>query len=72
MDTVIRALNKNPDRKFIYVEMAFFSRWWRDQNNSTKELVRKFVDEGKTTRLSAKDCNFLNHVPVQNLISVNI
>ena len=48
LDTVMNALKKDPDRKFIYVEMAFFSRWWREQNNATKDLVRQFVDEGKT------------------------
>jgi lysosomal alpha-mannosidase len=40
-------LAKNPERKFIYVEMAFFSRWWRQQNDRTKELVRQLVNEGR-------------------------
>lgn len=31
LDSVVVALQDNPDRKFIYVEMAFFSRWWEQQ-----------------------------------------
>lgn len=38
-------MNKDPKRKFIYVEIAFFSRWWSQQNDVTKQLVRKLVNE---------------------------
>lgn len=31
LDSVMLALDANPDRKFIYVEIAFFLRWWRQQ-----------------------------------------
>ena len=27
LDSVMLALSQNPDRKFIYVEIAFFQRW---------------------------------------------
>jgi len=27
--------------------MAFFSRWWNEQNNSTKEVVRRLVQQGR-------------------------
>ncbi len=46
LDSVIKALEENPDRRFIYVEIAFFSRWWREQNDATKALVRQFVNQG--------------------------
>ena len=39
LDTVIKELSKNSERTFIYVEMAFFTRWWKEQNNQTKSLV---------------------------------
>jgi hypothetical protein len=29
LDSVMLALAENPDRKFIYVEIAFFKRWFR-------------------------------------------
>ncbi len=31
LDEVVNELIKNPDRKFTYVEMKFFSMWWDRQ-----------------------------------------
>ncbi|KAK8644092.1 hypothetical protein V6N13_123408 [Hibiscus sabdariffa] len=41
LDSVISALLEDQNRKFIYVEMAFFQRWWRQQSNAkkVKEMV---------------------------------
>lgn len=39
LDTVMEELSENVERKFIYVEMAFFSRWWKEQTNDMKEKV---------------------------------
>ena len=39
LDTVMDELGKNPDRKFIYVEMAFFYRWWNEQTDEMKDKV---------------------------------
>ena len=36
LDSVIPALVANPDRKFIYVEQAFFQRWWFEQSVETQ------------------------------------
>eukprot|EP00029_Vermamoeba_vermiformis_P005720 TRINITY_DN2061_c0_g1_i1.p1 TRINITY_DN2061_c0_g1~~TRINITY_DN2061_c0_g1_i1.p1 ORF type:complete len:972 (+),score=248.82 TRINITY_DN2061_c0_g1_i1:58-2973(+) len=47
IDTVMTELSKDPNKKFIYVEMAFFWRWWNEQTDDTKEMVRKFVKEGR-------------------------
>eukprot|EP01129_Flabellula_baltica_P000848 TRINITY_DN1078_c0_g1_i1.p1 TRINITY_DN1078_c0_g1~~TRINITY_DN1078_c0_g1_i1.p1 ORF type:complete len:965 (+),score=111.58 TRINITY_DN1078_c0_g1_i1:28-2895(+) len=47
LDNVMYALNQNPDRKFIYVETAFFYRWWNQQDNDMKNLVKKFVANGQ-------------------------
>lgn len=47
LDSVVRALWDNPNRRFIEVEIAFFSRWWRAQPvgstwyNRTLELVQQ-------------------------------
>jgi hypothetical protein len=30
LDSVVQSLAANPDRKFIYVEIAFFKRWFKD------------------------------------------
>ncbi|XP_043541559.1 lysosomal alpha-mannosidase-like [Chiloscyllium plagiosum] len=47
LDSVIAELQADPRRRFIYVEVAFFYRWWRQQSDSVKELVKQLVDEGR-------------------------
>jgi len=47
LDTVVMALQANPERKFIYVEIAFFYRWWREQNPTTQAVVKELVSEGR-------------------------
>nr|XP_044995358.1 lysosomal alpha-mannosidase-like [Jaculus jaculus] len=47
LDSVLAALLEDPARRFIYVEMAFFSRWWRQQTNATQDAVRKLVHQGR-------------------------
>lgn len=47
LDSVVKALEENPERRFIYVEIAFFYRWWREQNDYTKQLVRNLVEQGR-------------------------
>jgi lysosomal alpha-mannosidase len=46
LDSVVIALDENPDRRFIYVEMAFFWRWWNQQTEDMRNKVRQFVNEG--------------------------
>lgn len=43
LDTVIDMLIKNKDRKFVYVEMAFFKLWWDKQTEAKKDQVRVLV-----------------------------
>ena len=45
LDSTILALQANPDRKFIYGEQAFFSRWWKYQTEATRAVVRQLVSE---------------------------
>ncbi|XP_041505823.1 lysosomal alpha-mannosidase isoform X1 [Microtus oregoni] len=47
LDSVISSLLEDPTRRFIYVEMAFFSRWWKEQTNETKDSVRELVHQGR-------------------------
>jgi lysosomal alpha-mannosidase len=47
LDSVIQSLIDNPDRRFIYVEIAFFWRWWIEQSEDIKNTVKQLVDEGK-------------------------
>ncbi|KAH9383190.1 hypothetical protein HPB48_024016 [Haemaphysalis longicornis] len=47
LDSVVEELEAKPDRRFIYVEMAFFSRWWEEQTPERQASVRALVDSGK-------------------------
>jgi alpha-mannosidase len=47
LDTVVQALAANPDRKFIYSEMSFFERWWGQQDEDTRALVTRLVQDGQ-------------------------
>ncbi|KAF0879033.1 MA2B1 mannosidase, partial [Crocuta crocuta] len=47
LDSVISSLLVEPTRRFIYVEIAFFSRWWHQQTNATQEAVRDLVRQGR-------------------------
>lgn len=40
LTTVVAELMKNPARKFTYVEMKFFTMWYKRQNEDTKANVR--------------------------------
>nr|XP_020767608.1 lysosomal alpha-mannosidase [Odocoileus virginianus texanus] len=47
LDSVISSLLADPTRRFIYVEIAFFSRWWHQQTNETQKVVRDLVRQGR-------------------------
>ncbi|XP_072104661.1 lysosomal alpha-mannosidase [Mobula birostris] len=47
LDSVIPQLQADPSKRFIYVEIAFFYRWWKEQSEATKDVVKQLVDEGR-------------------------
>lgn len=47
LDNVVTALKKNPKRKFVEVEMYYFSRWWQQQSKATQETVHALVKSGQ-------------------------
>lgn len=47
LDSVIAALLQDPQRRFIYVESAFFFKWWDHQTDELKEQVKQLVNEGR-------------------------
>ena len=48
IDSVVAALLEDEERRFIYVESAFFWRWWNEQTPSKKEVVKNLVNEGRS------------------------
>ncbi|OAF69774.1 hypothetical protein A3Q56_02473 [Intoshia linei] len=45
LNSIYRELQLNEDFKFIYSEMAFFTKWWNEQTSLTKENVKKLVKQ---------------------------
>ena len=46
-NTVIEQLGLRADRKFIIVEMIFFSRWFNEASDAERAAVRTFVANGQ-------------------------
>jgi len=47
LTTVTAELQKNPARRFTYVEIAFFAIWWDEQTDDSKVTFRRLVAEGQ-------------------------
>ncbi|XP_033225889.1 lysosomal alpha-mannosidase-like [Belonocnema kinseyi] len=47
LDSVIKSLQEDPERRFIYVESAYLFKWWDKQNEKTKTIVRSLINEGR-------------------------
>ncbi|XP_023924146.1 alpha-mannosidase At3g26720 [Quercus suber] len=56
LDSVISALLDDSNRKFIYVEMAFFERWWRQQSEGRKAKVKELVNSGQLEFINGGMC----------------
>ncbi|CAO2831325.1 unnamed protein product [Amaranthus hypochondriacus] len=47
LDSVVEALRRDANRKFVFAEQAFFQRWWATQDKRIQEEMRKLVDAGQ-------------------------
>ena len=47
LDTVVEELLADPNKKFTYVEISYFSRWWAEQTTHVKEAVKALVKSGQ-------------------------
>ncbi|KAI3813627.1 hypothetical protein L1987_18356 [Smallanthus sonchifolius] len=47
LDSVFVSLLRDPNRKFIFAEMAFFRRWWLIQSGEIQAQVKKLVSAGR-------------------------
>ncbi|KAJ9132885.1 hypothetical protein P3X46_033710 [Hevea brasiliensis] len=56
LDSLIPALLADKNRKFIYVEMAFFQRWWRDQSEAMQQIVKQLVSSGQLEFINGGMC----------------
>ncbi|KAF0896347.1 hypothetical protein E2562_021882 [Oryza meyeriana var. granulata] len=56
LDSLVLALLKDENRKFIYVEQAFFQRWWRQQNDMIKDIVKGLISTGRLELINGGMC----------------
>lgn len=47
LNSVVASLLDDPKKKFIYVESAFFFKWWREQTPELQDKVKMLVSEGR-------------------------
>ena len=47
LDNMVVSLTNKSDRKFSYVEMSFFKRWYEKQTEEIKQKVKNFIKEGR-------------------------
>ncbi|BES87685.1 lysosomal alpha-mannosidase [Nesidiocoris tenuis] len=47
LDSVIQELSHDRKKRFIYVETAFFWKWWQEQDDAMRHLVKKLVNRGQ-------------------------
>ncbi|CAG9856047.1 unnamed protein product [Phyllotreta striolata] len=46
ISSVVEALKRNPDRRYIQVETAYFHKWWKDNEDMRTEF-KQLVDRGQ-------------------------
>ncbi|KAL0014657.1 hypothetical protein SO802_001726 [Lithocarpus litseifolius] len=56
LDSLVPALLADPNRKFIYVEQAFFQRWWRNQGEIIQHVVKQLVSSGQLEFINGGMC----------------
>lgn len=52
INSVVKSLSENSRRRFIFVETAFFMRWWRDQNEHMRTRFKRLVTNGQLEFIS--------------------
>lgn len=56
LDSVIPQLVMDRTKRFIYVEMSFFAKWWAEQDERMRSVVRSLVDEGRLEFINGGWC----------------
>merc|ERR550534_2020659 len=56
IDSVVDELLADANRRFIYVEMAFFTQWWKEQTSEKQDAVRHLVANGRLEFINGGWC----------------
>ncbi|KAN0006932.1 hypothetical protein ACTFIU_005125 [Dictyostelium citrinum] len=49
---VVNELHLDKEKKFNWVEIGFFSRWWNDQNEEKRDIVRNLINNKQLVFIS--------------------
>ncbi|KAM9962911.1 hypothetical protein ACTFIW_006132 [Dictyostelium discoideum] len=49
---IVNELNLDKEKKFNWVEIGFFSRWWNDRNENQREIVRNLINNKQLSFIS--------------------
>jgi len=44
LNTMLKSLEENPQRTFTYAEMSFFEKWYKDQTEYNKLIIKGFIE----------------------------
>lgn len=55
-DSVLDELWNDPAKKFVSVEMEFFSHWWKELDGKTREKVTQVINQGQLEFVGAGWC----------------
>lgn len=47
LDTIVESLSKDSRRKFIWEEMSYLERWWRDASEFKRQSFTNLVKNGQ-------------------------
>jgi alpha-mannosidase len=47
LDSILRELQNNPIRKFVWSETSYFHRWYETQSQSSKSTFKRLVSDGQ-------------------------
>ena len=59
LDSVLLALEANPDRKFIYVEQAFYKRWWDEASAADQARMKALHTAGQLDFVNGGWCMYV-------------
>ena len=56
LDSVYPLLQDDITKKFIYVEIGFFKRWWDEQDDTTQQIIKDLVNRGQFEFINGGYC----------------
>ena len=56
LDSIVSALESDPNKKFVYVEVFYFMKWWNQQKPEKKTIVKNLVKNGQLEFINGGFC----------------